>query len=182
MKRTKINSLVELRTEIVRLKQARKADEAYFQLQIDDLVGKFEQPLNFFNRIKALVPGSSHLKKALPTDELGVHKDWVTRLLSVGLPFLVNRMLFPKAGYIKRILLGLATTQAASFVNKDTFSNIVDKVTQLIKPKKRASGRIARAVNTKGTQRVAGNPAPTVTVPPPPPTPPATAIKKTTDQ
>lgn len=132
MMKNKISNIAELQAEIARRNNIKVEQEAYLKFQFDLLKEKVNKPIHFFQQIFSFLPGARLF------NQVGVkggefHEDWLTKGLKVGLPFLVNRVFFRKAGYIKRIVMGLLSTQAAGFLNKDRLTSIVDKITHLVK-------------------------------------------------
>jgi hypothetical protein len=64
----------------------------------------------------------------------GSHKDdWVTGVLRVAMPFALNSLVFKRSGFIIKTLITLASQKAAGNFNKDTFTNLADKVTSIVK-------------------------------------------------
>ena len=141
--KNKITNLNELKEEIARLKNLKVEQEAFLIHQYDLLKEKINKPMDFFKNIFSFLPTSNILSKFGVKGEGGFHEDWLTKSLRVGLPFLVNRMFFRKASYVKRIIMGLISSQAAGFLNKDSLANVIDNITSWIKkrPAKKASRR-----------------------------------------
>lgn len=135
MMKSKITNLDELKQEIARLKNIKVEQEAYIGHQYDLLKTKINKPFHFFQNMFSFLPASNILSKVGAKGGGDFHEDWMTKGLRVGLPFLVNRIFFRKAGYLKRIIMGLISTQAAGFLNKDRLANMVDNITSWIKKK-----------------------------------------------
>jgi|SRR5690606_5534456 len=131
-----INTVEELRAEISRLKILQNEQEGYLNDQLELLQKKVESPINFFNRITSWIPKGHHDEN----NESHPHNsdaDWVTNSFRIGLPFLFNKVLFRKAGFIKKTLLLLASQKAAGAVNQDLITNVIDKVSAFIRPSKK---------------------------------------------
>src|SRR5690606_6558684 len=111
--------------------------ESYIGDQFELLEGKIEAPFKFFDRITSPFSGLKDNNKAF--SDTGFHADWVTNSLKVGLPFVFNKILFRKAGIIKKGLLLLASQQAAGLLNKDRIADFVEKVSSWVKPSKKKS-------------------------------------------
>ena len=124
-----IHNIEDLRAEIARLKVLKFEQEAYLGDQFDLLEYKLEAPMRLYERITSFFPS---VKEAFLTNGKSAGSDWVTNSLRVGLPFLFNKVLFRKAGFIKKGLLLLASQQAAGFLNKDILAEGIDKITSLI--------------------------------------------------
>jgi hypothetical protein len=126
-----IHTIEDLRAEIARLKVLKFEQEAYLGDQFSLLEYKLEAPMRLYERIASFLPSA---KEAFLPNGKSMGSDWVTNSLRVGLPFLFNKVLFRKAGFIKKGLLLLASQQAAGFLNKDRLADLIDKITTLIHP------------------------------------------------
>jgi hypothetical protein len=126
-----IHTIEDLRAEIARLKVLKFEQEAYLGDQFSLLEYKLEAPMRLYERIASFLPAA---KEAFLPNGKSMGSDWVTNSLRVGLPFLFNKVLFRKAGFIKKGLLLLASQQAAGFLNKDRLADLIDKITSLIHP------------------------------------------------
>lgn len=132
-----INNVDELRAEISRLKVLQIEQEAYLTDQLDLLQEKVDTPMRVFSKLASWIPlgGKEHSGNQ---NHDGEHEgDWLTSSMRVGLPFLFNKVLFRKAGFIKKALLLLASQKAAGAINQDLVVNIIDKVSAFIKPSKK---------------------------------------------
>ena len=136
----KINNLLDLKTEIVRMSALKKEQEAYLLDQYGLLRDKVEAPMRIFRSVTGAIPGVGMVKGVMS----GIGKaaqskdaDWLTRILQVGTPFLLNNMFLKKAGWLKKSLVLLASESAISQVNQNKVGSILDKVTDFIRPKKR---------------------------------------------
>lgn len=130
-----IHTIEDLRAEIARLKLLKFEQEAYLGDQFNLLEYKLEAPMRLYDRISSFFPS---VKDAFLPNGKSMGSDWVTNSLRVGLPFLFNKVLFRKAGFIKKGLLLLASQQAAGFLNKDRLAEVIDKITSLIHPSNKA--------------------------------------------
>lgn len=136
----RINNLSDLQAEIARLNIRRKEQEAYLTDQYNLLKVKINAPVRFFQSITSHVPGVGMLKgftsgisKAVQSKDA----DWLTRVLQLGAPIVLNSTLLRKAGWFKKALVLLASETAIGQVNQDKISGLVNKVTAFIKPKKK---------------------------------------------
>lgn len=130
---TKITNLNELQAEIVRLKLLKTEQEAYLGDQFILLKEKVNKPIQMVQNVFSFLPkGKSNVSLG---EKAGFREDWLTKTLRVGLPFLVNRIFFRKAGYFKRLMLGLVSSQAAGFLNKDRLIQGVDALTSWLRKK-----------------------------------------------
>lgn len=137
-KKSKIHNLAELKAEITRLKVLKNEQEAYLKSQMTLLNHKIETPMRVFNALKSNVPGLNMITGLFsPAKSTGIKdSDWLTKVLRIGVPFVMNRFFFKKAGVLKKALLLLASEKALGQVNQDKISGIIAKVTDFIKPKK----------------------------------------------
>jgi len=129
-----INNVDELKAEIVRLESLQNEQQSYLKDQVGFLQQKAEGPLQFFKRMSSWLPkGSSSPKYSSPSSS---HSDWLTNTLRVTLPFIFNKILFRKAGFIKKALLLFASQKAAGAINQERVTNIIDKIASFIRPNK----------------------------------------------
>lgn len=131
-KESKIRNLGELRLEITRLKTLAKAQEDYLSDQYHLFNDKIAAPVRFVKSLLTWVPGAN-LAKGLFTQK-NKDEDWLSKVLRIGLPVILNRLFLRKAGFIKRALVTLLSQQAAGAVNKDTLASVVSKVANFIRP------------------------------------------------
>lgn len=137
-KQSKIHNLAELKAEIARLKILKNEQEAYLKSQMTLLNHKIETPVRVFNALKSNIPGLNMLSGLFssPKHDGNQDADWLTKVLRIGFPFVMNRFFFKKAGILKKALLLLASEQALGQVNQAKISSLIAKVTDFIKPKK----------------------------------------------
>jgi len=140
----KINNLHDLKAEIARLNLRRREQEAYLTDQYELLKVKIDTPFRFFRRLSSHVPGVGMLKgftsgvaKAVQSKDA----DWLTRILQVGAPIVLNSTVLRKAGWLKKAIFLLVSETAIGQVNQDKVSGLVNKVTSFIKPKKKKRKR-----------------------------------------
>lgn len=135
MRKMKINrniqNIQELRDEISRLKVLKYEQESYLTDQFQLLQDKLNGPARFIQKIGGIFTGSSDNK----SDVSRFKSDWLTSSLRVSLPFLFNRVLFRKAGVLKKAMLVLASQRVANFINVDRITTLIDKITNMIRPK-----------------------------------------------
>src|SRR5690606_31758579 len=92
----------------------------------------------FFNKLTSWFPKISNDLNSF-SGATDTNSDWLTNSLRVGLPFLFNKVLFRKAGFLKKALLLIATQKMAGSVNQEKITKIIDKVTDIIRPKSQKS-------------------------------------------
>ncbi|AIM39220.1 hypothetical protein KO02_22920 [Sphingobacterium sp. ML3W] len=147
-KHSKIHNLAELKTEIARLKVLKNEQEAYLKSQVSLLNHKIETPMRIFKAVKSNIPGLDMLSGLFSSTVKGEAKsgDWLTKSLRIGVPFVMNRFFFRKAGVLKKALLLLASEKALGQVNQDMVTSLIAKATNFIKPSKKKK-RKASAVS-----------------------------------
>src|SRR5690606_38546380 len=128
-----INNVDELRAEIARLESLQNEQEGYLKDQVGFLQQKAERPLQLFKRVSSWFPSGNTPKFSVSS---GSHSDWLTNTLRVTLPFVFNKILFRKAGFIKKALLLFASQKAASEINQERVTNVIDKIASFIRPNK----------------------------------------------
>lgn len=139
--RTKVTNFDELSSEIARLKVQKKEQEAFLLNQYELLKHKVETPVRIANMILNRVPGVSTIKGLVSGIGQVTNKnnkaDWLTKTLQLGLPLVLNRTLLKNAGWLKKGLVLLGSETVASNVNQSKVTAVIDKLTSLIKPKKK---------------------------------------------
>ena len=134
--KSKIESIDDLRSEILRLKLQRFHHEAVIEQEIESIKDKFRIPSLLLHKVNAFFGTHAH----------GMDKtnsDWVTNALRIGLPIALNKMFFGKSGFIIKSLVALVSQKAATSVNKDIISSWIDT----------ASGWIRGATKSRGSKR-----------------------------
>lgn len=130
-KESKIRNLTDLRLEIARLNTLAKAQERYLSDQYQLFSEKVAAPVRFIKSLATWVPGGNFAKGLF---EKRKDEDWLSRVLRIGLPVILNRFFLRKAGFIKRALVTVLSQQAAGALNKDTVAGVISKVAEFIRP------------------------------------------------
>lgn len=141
----KINNLQELRSEIARLHWKRREQEAYLADQYTLLKTKINTPFRFFRRVTEHIPGAGMFKGVTSSISKAVQRkdaDWLTRLLQVGAPLVLNSTMLRKSGWVKKALVLLASETAIGQVNQEKVSGFLNKITTFIKPKKKKKKKV----------------------------------------
>lgn len=129
-----INNVDELRAEIARLELLQQEQEGYLNDQLDLLKDKLASPIHWFKKVTSWIPNLN--KGPRPAYSSNPQADWLTNSLRVALPFLLNKVIFRKAGFIKKTLLVFASQKAASAINQNRITAVVDKIASFIRPSK----------------------------------------------
>lgn len=145
MKSTKrISNLQELKLEIVRVEQLKVEQEAYLLDQYQMFKHKIETPRRFFSAITSAIPGGGLLKgvvSAVGKASRNEDADWLTRLLQLGAPFVLNSTFLRNSGWLKKALVLVASETAIGKVNQDKVTGFLGKITSFIRPKKKRKKR-----------------------------------------
>ncbi|MHB1176785.1 MAG: hypothetical protein ACYCZO_00465 [Daejeonella sp.] len=124
--RAKIQNIDDLRSEIRRLRMRRLENENDLQLLSDKISEKFNVPVMIFNKI------SEFFGSLFGNDKDDAKKqentDWVTNIFRVGIPVFLNKFIFPKSGFLLKSVVAMLSQSAAKNVNKDSITDIIDKV------------------------------------------------------
>ncbi len=129
--KNRIENLEDLRSEILRLKLQRFQQEAVLQQDTQKFIDKFSGPIHAWNKINAWFgSGNGKNKDINPAHE---EHDWLTNTLRLGLPVVLNKLLFPRSGFIIKTVVALLSQNVAKSVNKDVVTSWIDKTADWIK-------------------------------------------------
>lgn len=129
--RAKIENINDLRSEISRLKAQRVMLENDLHLVIEQVKAKFRIPAMIYHKVGDFFNSLFGSDKDDPVGK--EDRDWVTNVFRVGLPVFLNKYFFPKSGLLMKSIVAMVSQKAAKNVNKDSFAEIIDKVTNWIK-------------------------------------------------
>jgi hypothetical protein len=136
--KSRIENLNDLHLEIARLRVQRLEYENEFRQIPERIKAKFHVPVMIYHKVgdvlKSLIGADN--KNEIGQDD----RDWVTNIFRVGLPVLLNKYFFPRSGFLMKSVVAMVSQKAAKNVNKDSISDLIDKVTSWIKtprPKRR---------------------------------------------
>ncbi|MFD1771376.1 hypothetical protein [Sphingobacterium suaedae] len=136
----KINNLQDLKSEIARINLRKREQEAYLSDQFGLLKHKIEAPARFIRNLTASIPGAGMVRgvvTGIGKATQGKDADWLTNVLQIGAPLVLNSTLLRNAGWVKKALVLLASETAIGQVNQNKISSILSKITDFIKPKKK---------------------------------------------
>ncbi|MGB4773728.1 MAG: hypothetical protein WBP45_01025 [Daejeonella sp.] len=131
--KTRIQNVNELRAEIARLKLQRLQYEHVFEAEIKNISDKLTAPIHFVKKIGAFFSGDNDHGKA---EQIKGGTDWVSVVSRIGLPLILNKLVFRKSGFIMKSIVALISQKAATSVNKDLVVNWIDKAANWIKSSK----------------------------------------------
>ena len=129
--RPRIENINDLRAEIIRLRAKRLDQEIELTKVTARIKARLHFPVLVYNKISDFFiemfgDNPENLNKT-------EHRDWVTNILRVGLPVALNKFLFPRSGFLLKSVVALVSQKAAKNVNKDSITDLFDKVTNWIK-------------------------------------------------
>lgn len=134
--KAKIRNIDELKAEILRLREQRTEMEADMLIDLNKIISKFKMPLLLIGKLGDWASAFAGVK--MNKDGTTDNGDWISGIFRVGLPFMINRFIFPKSGLLTKTILGFITQKAAGTVNKDLIRNFLDKISGIVKaPKSR---------------------------------------------
>lgn len=134
----KINNLQDLKIEIARVNVRKREQEAYLLDQYELLKAKVESPIRFVRNLTSSIPGATAVKgvaSSIGKAMQGKDADWLTSILQIGTPLVLNTTLLRNAGWLKKMMVLLASETAIGQVNQSKISSFISKVTSFIKPK-----------------------------------------------
>jgi len=73
--------------------------------------------------------------------------DWLTKILRIGVPFVMNRLFLKNTGVLKKALMLLLSERAVGQINQDKITGLIGKLTSFIRPKKKKKNKAAEAEN-----------------------------------
>ena len=140
--RSKIANVNDLLNEIDRISVLRDEQELYFGTQYKLLKHKVEAPIRFVNMITAHVPGVNRVRDVVSSISANSGKstgksDWITKVLRLATPLVLNRTLLKNAGWFKKAVVTVASETAVAQVNQNSISNAVSGIASFIRPKKK---------------------------------------------
>ncbi len=129
--KTNINNLAELQSRIKVLKIVSAEHELFFHQKVQSVKEVLSGPSHIFTKIKFMLGFGG--KKSIGGKK-PAQSDWVTNMTRVLIPYIINKTLFRKSGFIIKTVISLLSqaTVSSKLVNKNTFSNLIDKATGLI--------------------------------------------------
>ena len=132
--RAKIETIDDLRTEIIRRK-AQRLELENDLLQVSERIKtKLRIPVMIYNKAGDFLNSFFGVERDDPAGK--ENRDWVTNIFRVGLPVFLNKYFFPKSGLLIKSVVAMVSQKAAKNVNKDSITDIIDKLTVWIKSRK----------------------------------------------
>ncbi len=128
-----IKNIADLQIHILNLEFAKNEHEIYLQQKVESVKERLASPLKFFNRITNMFSAKTN-----SLENVGVNNqkaDWVNLIARVGVPFVINKLIFRKSNFIIKTLITLASQGAIKSVNKNSVAHLVDVVTGFVKSK-----------------------------------------------
>ena len=132
--KSRINNIDDLRSEILRLKLERFQQEAVLEDDVKIIVSKIKAPFRFIHKFTAWFgPGKGTDVTVAEHDHEQNHPDWLTNVMRVGLPVLLNKVVFRNSGFIMKSLVTILSQKAAKNVSKDSVAGLIDKGAEWIR-------------------------------------------------
>lgn len=126
MNKVGITTIADLRAEIVRLKAEVEERELNIQKDVNHLVEQVRMPFAMLKKIGTWFTGEKETKEAISSD-------WVTTIVQLGFPYLLNNFFFKKSGIVMKALIALVSQQAVKGINLDVISSWIEKISHWIK-------------------------------------------------
>ncbi len=141
--RNRISNVDDLLTEIDRISALRDEQELYLGTQFKLLKHKVEAPVRFINMVTAHIPGVNRVRDVVSSISSNATKspeksDWLTKILRLATPLVLNRTLLKNAGWFKKAVVTVASETAVSQVSQSSISNAVAGIANFIRPKKKS--------------------------------------------
>ncbi len=126
MNKPKINSMDDLRSEIIRLTAEVEERELSIQQDVNHFVEQVRMPLYLLKKVSSWFTGEKGGKEP-------ISGDWVSTIAQLGFPYLLNSIFFKKSGIILKALIALVSQQAVKSVNLETVTTWIEKISHWIK-------------------------------------------------
>lgn len=125
MENRRIDSIGDLRSEIIRLQAEVDEREILIKAEIDSISEQVKAPFQFMKKLA----GWFGTEKETKEDD----KDWFTTVMQLGFPYLLNNLFFKRSGILMKGLIALVSQKAVSGVNLDTFTGWIQNLSSWIK-------------------------------------------------
>ena len=140
--KSKIENTADLRAEILRLNLLRFHLEAGMEQDVQKITNVFRIPSMLLHKVN-----SWFSTQAGAPDKGQNDSDWVTNAFRIGLPVLLNKMVFGKAGFFVKSIVALVSQKAATNVNKDVISHWIDNAAEWIRGSSKTRNRKRASVD-----------------------------------
>lgn len=128
-----IKNIADLQIHIRNLEFAKNEHEIYLQQKVESVKERLASPLKFFNHISTMFSAKTNLLENVgPNNQKA---DWVNLIARVGVPFVINKLIFRKSNFIIKTIITLVSQGAIKSVNKNSVAHWVDVVTGFVKSK-----------------------------------------------
>ena len=128
MKNNEINSIGDLRSEIIRLKAEVDEREIIIQRDFNEIADYVRAPLRFLKQAGNWFTGRG--------EDEAISKDWMTSILQLGFPYLMNKTFFRKSSLIMKAMITLISQKAVQGINLHTITSWVQQLSTWIKKQK----------------------------------------------
>lgn len=124
MENRKINSMADLRLEIIRLQIEVDEREALIRHDLNEVAEQVKAPFHFMKKLAGWFGGG--------TTDQAASADWLTSVLQLGFPWIVNNLFFKRSGIFTKGLIALLSQKAISGINLEKFTHWVEQLNQWI--------------------------------------------------
>lgn len=132
---TKIQNSEELRAEILRLRTLRFEIEDELLIETNKVTAKLRIPLMVLGKLNEWFGPFQRGSNRISTGS--DQQDWVTSVFRIGLPVMLNKFIFPKSGFLLKSVVEFLSQHAATTVNKNVMSELINHLSEWIKSSKR---------------------------------------------
>lgn len=128
-----IKSLADLQIHIRNLEFATNEHEIFLEQKVEAIKERLASPLKLYKRITNMFSGKVNALQN--SEKANLKPDWVNLVARVGIPFVINKLVFNKSGFFVKSLISVFSQGAITSVNRNSVANLVDIVTKFIKSK-----------------------------------------------
>ncbi len=124
MANNRINSMGDLRSEIIRLRTETAVREGELKEEFQQISEKIQAPFRLMQELGAWfgIGGKADEKSS----------DWLTSVAQLGVPYLLNSLIFKRSGFILKALIALVSQKAVAGINMDKMTGWIEKISQWI--------------------------------------------------
>lgn len=124
MANNRINSMGDLRSEIIRLRTETTMREAELKAEFQQISEKIHAPFRMMQELgNWLGIGGKNEEKS---------SDWLTAIAQLGVPYLLNSLIFKRSGFLLKALIALVSQKAVAGINMDKTTGWIEKISQWI--------------------------------------------------
>ncbi len=124
MANNRIKSMSDLRSEIFRLRAEMDLREGELKEEFHQISEKIQAPFRMMQELGAWlgIGGKAEEKSS----------DWLTTIAQLGVPYLLNSLIFKRSGFLLKALIALVSQKAVAGINMDKMTGWIEKISQWI--------------------------------------------------